>query len=59
MSKFWKVRLATLVWGSSVTYFFTGDLGLTGMIGLVVVAGNTLIMWFFLHERSRNDHNTA
>ncbi len=45
MSNFFKVRLATMTYGFVVMYLFTGDLGVTGMMGSVIFIGNTLIMW--------------
>ena len=45
---FWKVRLATLLWGFAVVYIFTGRLGLTSRIFMVQAAGNTAIMWALL-----------
>ncbi len=47
MNKFYKLRIATLLWGCSVSYAFTGDLGLTSKMMLVIFIGNTFIMWWF------------
>ena len=44
MNKFWQVRLATFAWGFSVTYAFTGKLGLSSALFLTMAAGNTIIM---------------
>ena len=51
-SKFWKVRMATFVWGFLVIYWFTGKLDLTSKAFLIQALGNTLIMYFFLEWKS-------
>lgn len=48
MSRFWKVRLATLIWGFAVVYLYTGKLDMTSELLLMQVAGNTVIMLYFL-----------
>ncbi len=50
MSKFAKVRILTFVWGFAVVYAFTGRLDLTSALFLTQVAGNTIIMWYFLRS---------
>ena len=44
MNTFWKVRIATLIWGFTVSYMFTGDLGFASTMFAVMVIGNTIIM---------------
>lgn len=48
MSKFWKLRTCTFLWGFFVIYCFTGALDFTSKVFLVQAAGNSLIMWYFL-----------
>ena len=50
MSTFWKVRIATLVWGFSVSYVFTGSLGFASAMFGVMVLGNTIIMKLLIKE---------
>ena len=50
MSKFAKVRIATMIWGGGVMYLFTGDLGITTKMGLLLFGGNTLIMYLCLKK---------
>jgi hypothetical protein len=45
VSRFLKLRLATLVWGFAVSLVFTGQLVTSIAMWSVVVAGNTVIMW--------------
>ena len=47
MSRFWKMRLSTLLWGFAVSYVFTGSLVTSVAMWSVVVAGNTLLMWHY------------
>lgn len=54
MSKFWKVRIGTFIWGALVVYFFTRQLDLTSRIFLTQVIGNTVIMWYFLQYKCKN-----
>lgn len=46
--KFLKVRIATLIWGFCVTYFFTGHLVTSLELFAVMALGNTFIMWLLL-----------
>lgn len=53
MSKFWKVRILTFIWGALVVYYFTRRIDLTSKLFLTQVVGNSIIMWFILeHEHS-------
>jgi hypothetical protein len=45
VSRFLKLRLATLAWGFAVSLLFTGHLVTSIAMWSVVVAGNTIIMW--------------
>lgn len=47
---FWTMRLATLVWGFAVSLVFTGSLVTSVAMWTVVVAGNTVIMWWATRE---------
>jgi hypothetical protein len=47
LTRFWKLRLSTLVWGFLVSYLFTGSLVTSLAMWTVVVAGNTVLMWKF------------
>jgi len=51
MNTFWKVRIATLLWGFAVSYAFTGRLGFASLMFGTMVVGNTLIMGFFLNDK--------
>jgi hypothetical protein len=53
MNNFWKVRIATFIWGFIVLYYFTRKIDLTSKAFLIQVIGNSVIMWFFL----RNGNN--
>lgn len=55
MSKFWKTRIATFIWGAAVVYYYTRQLDLTSRLFLTQVAGNTLIMWFFIERNSKGN----
>jgi len=44
MSTFWKVRLATMIWGFAISWLFTGQIGLASSMFLVMIIGNTVIM---------------
>lgn len=50
MSQFWKVRIATLIWGFGVTYSFTGSLSFTGKIYLIILLGNTTMWYLFFRK---------
>lgn len=50
MSVFVKTRLATLVWGFGIVYYFTGSLNLSSKIFIIQAVGNTIIMWYFIKE---------
>lgn len=54
MSTFWKVRVATLLWGFSVSYVFTEDLGFASAMFAVMVIGNTIIMKVLIKEKNDN-----
>ena len=51
MSPFVKTRIATLIWGFSVVYYFTGELNLSSKIFLIQAVGNTFLMWYFIKEK--------
>lgn len=51
MNTFWKVRIAILLWGFSVSWFLTGDLGFARTMFLVMVIGNTIIMKVLIKEK--------
>ena len=48
---FWRLRVATLIWGFIVVYAFTRRIDLTGKIFLVQVIGNTVIMWWLTRPK--------
>lgn len=50
MTTFWKVRIATLIWGFFVILYFTGNFDFTSKIFFVQVIGNTLLMKFFIDK---------
>ena len=50
LSQFAKVRISTFIWGFLVVYAFTQRFDLTSALFLTQVAGNTLIMWYFLKK---------
>lgn len=45
--KFWKMRISTLLWGFGVSLVFTGSLIQSVAMWSVVVAGNTVLMWWW------------
>lgn len=47
MSRFWRLRLSTLLWGFAVSLVFTGSLVTAVPMFAVIVAGNTVLMWWF------------
>lgn len=47
MTRFWKLRLSTLAWGFTVSLVFTGSLVTAVPMFVVIVAGNTVLMWAF------------
>lgn len=51
MSTFWKMRIATFVWGFLCLYWFTGKLDFTSKVFLIQVAGNSLIMYLFTRRK--------
>lgn len=50
MSKFWKTRIATFLWGLAVVYFYTENIDVTSKLFLTQVIGNSFIMWFFIEK---------
>lgn len=50
MSQFWKVRLATFLWGLITVWSFTKQIDLTSKIFITQVIGNSIIMWVFLKK---------
>ncbi|MBU2101492.1 hypothetical protein KKH05_02135 [Patescibacteria group bacterium] len=50
MSPFWKTRIATLIWGFTVSIIFTGKLVVAVPMFAVMVIGNTIWMKMFIKE---------
>lgn len=44
MTTFWKVRIATALYGFAVTYAFTGRLWGSVTMMIVLILGNTILM---------------
>jgi hypothetical protein len=51
LTPFWKVRIATFIWGFCCVLWFTGRIDLSSKLFLTQVAGNSLIMWWFLRPK--------
>ena len=47
MSRFWKLRVSTLLWGFTVSLVFTGSLVTAVPMFAVIVLGNSVLMYVF------------
>lgn len=53
MSLFLKARIATLIWGFTISYLFTGKLITAGIMFSIMAIGNTIIMWIFWDKNKK------
>lgn len=47
MSRFWKIRIGTLLWGFATSLYFTGSFVTAIPMFSVMVIGNSVIMYYF------------
>lgn len=50
LSSFAKTRLSTLLWGFSVSWYFTGELVTAVPMFTTMVVGNTILMKLFIND---------